>query len=142
MEKHPAPQLGTNGDVIGQRFLAFLVDSVILGLISGVLVVIGALLGEIGFLLMSVVVLAVSITYILLLEGIYGYTPGKYLLGLVVVKSDGSDCTIGASILRNLALIIDNLPFAYIIGIALILITDENKRVGDFVADTVVVKQR
>ncbi len=63
-------------------------------------------------------------------------------MGLVVVKSDGSDCTIGASVLRNLALIVDNLPFMYIAGIVLIFVTDENQRVGDLVADTVVVKQR
>jgi uncharacterized RDD family membrane protein YckC len=82
------------------------------------------------------------IVYMFLLEGIYGYTPGKYLLGLVVVKSDGSDCTIGSSVLRNLLLIVDQLPFAYLLGVGLILFTDENQRVGDFVADTVVVKQR
>lgn len=33
------------------------------------------------------------------------------------------------------------LPFAYLIDIALMLVTDDNQRVGDLVADTVVVKQ-
>ncbi|RQG91465.1 RDD family protein [Natrarchaeobius halalkaliphilus] len=142
MEKHPAPQMGTNGDVIGKRFLAFILDSIIMGLIAGVLIGIGFVLGDIGVMLMSLVAFAVSIVYVFLLEGMYGYTPGKHLLGLVVVKTDGSDCTIGASVLRNLLIIVDSLPTAYLVGIILILVTDENKRVGDFVADTVVVNQR
>ncbi|RKD95352.1 RDD family protein [Halopiger aswanensis] len=101
MEKYPAPRLGTNGDVIGQRILAFLVDSLLVGLIWGVFVGFGTLLGDVIGALALLVGFAVTIVYAFLLEGLYGYTPGKYLLGLVVVKSDGSNCTIGASILRN-----------------------------------------
>ncbi|RQG94354.1 RDD family protein [Natrarchaeobius chitinivorans] len=142
MEKHPSPQMGTNGDVIAQRLIAFLVDGIILGLIAGLLSVVGFALGDTVGLLMSLVILVVTFVYVFLLEGLYGYTPGKYLFGLVVVKSDGSNCTVGASILRNLALIVDQLPFAYLIGLVLILITDENQRIGDLIADTVVVKQR
>lgn len=142
MEKYPEPRLGTNGDVIGQRILAFLVDSLLLGLVWGVFVGIGTLLGDIVGLLSILVGFAVTIVYAFLLEGMYGYTPGKYLLGLVVVRSDGSNCTIGASILRNLLWVIDSLPTFNLIAIAMILLTDENQRVGDLVADTVVVEQR
>ncbi|MEY7850453.1 RDD family protein [Natrarchaeobius sp. A-rgal3] len=142
MEKHPRPQMGTNGDVIGPRMLAFLVDSIVMSLFAVALPVIGFMIHDIVGLVLALVAILGVVVYGFLLEGIYGYTPGKYLMGLVVVKSDGSDCTIGASIIRNLALIIDNLPFMYIAGIALIFITDENQRVGDLVADTVVVKRR
>lgn len=142
MEKHPTPQLGTNGDVIGQRVLAFIVDSIIMGIVWGVLVGIGFALGDIATLVMMVVGLAVAVVYGFLLEGLYGYTPGKYLLGLVVVKSDGSDCTIGASVIRNLAWIVDSLPTFNLVAMVAILLTDENQRVGDLVADTVVVKRR
>lgn len=91
---------------------------------------------------MTLVALAVSIVYGFLLEGLYGYTPGKYLLGLVVVKSDGSNYTIGASTLRNLLWLVDSLPTLNLVAIAMIFLTDENQRVGDLVADTVVVRQR
>jgi uncharacterized RDD family membrane protein YckC len=77
-----------------------------------------------------------------LLEGLYGYTPGKYLLGLVAVKSDGSNCTVGASILRNLLWIVDALPTANLVAMVLTLGTDDNQRVGDLVADAVVVKRQ
>ncbi|WP_436343067.1 RDD family protein [Natronorubrum sp. FCH18a] len=142
MKKHPAPQLGTNGDVIGQRVLAFLLDGLIVGLLWGVIIGLGTVLGDIGFLVLSLVGFVGILVYGFLLEGLYGYTPGKYVLGLVVVKSDGSNCTVGSSILRNLLWLIDSLPAFNLVGIVLILFTDDNQRVGDFVADTVVVKQR
>lgn len=142
MEKHPQPQLGTNGNVIWHRVLAFFFDSLFAGLIVGAFFLVGAALGEIGFLVLTVVGLAVALVYGFLLEGLYGYTPGKYLLGLVVVKSDGSNCTLGASILRNLLWVVDALPTANLVAIVLILLTDDNQRVGDLVADTIVVKQQ
>jgi uncharacterized RDD family membrane protein YckC len=143
MEKHPEPQLGTNGEVIAHRILAFFIDGILVAAITSVLFGVGgpreaALL---LFGLFGLVGLAFSLVYFFLLEGLYGYTPGKYVLGLVV-KSDGSDCTITASILRNLLWLVDSLPVANLIAIVLILLTEDNQRVGDLVADTVVVRQR
>lgn len=142
MEKHPQPQLGTNGDVIWPRVGAFFIDTILIGLIWGTAILAGAALGDIGFLVLAFVGLVATLVYGFLLEGLYGYTPGKYLLGLVVIKSDGSNCTIGASILRNLLWIVDALPTFNLIAMVLILLTDDNQRVGDLVADTVVVKQQ
>ena len=91
---------------------------------------------------MAFVGLTVTLVYGFLLEELYGYTPGNYLLGLVVIKSDGSNCTIGASIVRNLLWIVDALPTFNLVAMVLILLTDDNQRVGDLVADTVVVRQQ
>jgi uncharacterized RDD family membrane protein YckC len=142
MKKHPTPKLGTSGDVIWHRVLAYVIDSVLMGLIWGVAVIAGTTLGDIESLLLVLVGVVATLVYGFLLEGLYGYTPGKYLLGLVVVKSDGSNCTVGASILRNLLWIVDALPTANLVAMVLILVTDDNQRVGDLVADTVVVKRQ
>ncbi|OAQ51348.1 transporter [Natrinema mahii] len=142
MEKHPKPQRGTNGDVIWHRVGAYVIDSVLMGLIWVVVILAGTLLGDIGFLVLAFAGLVATLVYGFLLEGLYGYTPGKYLLGLVVIKSDGSNCTIGASVLRNLLWIADALPTLNLVAMVLILRTDDNQRVGDLVADTVVVKQQ
>jgi uncharacterized RDD family membrane protein YckC len=99
-------------------------------------------LDDTGLLLLVFVGVVAMLFYGFLLEGLYGDTPGKYLLGLVVVKSSGSNCTVGASILRNLLWIIDALPTANLVAMVLILVTDDNQRVGDLIADTVVVKQQ
>ncbi|MFC5136563.1 MULTISPECIES: RDD family protein [Haloferacaceae] len=142
MKKHPQPQLGTNGDVIWHRILAYIIDSILMGLIWGPVVLAGAALGDIGFLVLAFTGLIATLVYGFLLEGLYGYTPGKYMVGLVVVKSDGSNCTLGASILRNLLWIVDALPTANLVAMVLILFTDDNQRVGDLAADTIVVKQQ
>ena len=142
MKKHPTPKLGTSGDVIWRRGLAYVIDSVLMGLIWGMVILAGTALGDAGSLLLVVVGVVALLVYGFLLEGLYGYTPGKHLLGLVVVKSDGSNCTVGASILRNLLWIVDALPTANLVAMVLILVTDDNQRVGDLVADTVVVKQQ
>lgn len=142
MEKHPKPQLGTNGAVTWHRLGAFLIDSILMGLLWVPVILAGAALGEIGFLVFTVAGLVATVVYAFLLEGLYGYTPGKYLLGLVVTKPDGSNCTIGASILRNLLWIVDALPTFNLVAMVSILLTDDNQRVGDLVADTVVVKQQ
>jgi uncharacterized RDD family membrane protein YckC len=142
MKKHPTPKLGTSGDVIWHRVLAYVIDSVLMGLIWGVAVIAGTALGDTGSLLPVFVGVVATLVYGFLLEGLYGYTPGKYLLKLVVVKSDGSNCTVGASILRNLLWIVDAFPTANLVAMVLILVTDDNQRVGDLVADTIVVKQQ
>jgi uncharacterized RDD family membrane protein YckC len=142
MKKHPTPKLGTSGDVIWHRVLAYVIDSVLMGLIWGMAVLAGTALDDAGSLLLVFVGMVATLVYGFLLEGLYGYTPGKYLLGLVVVKSDGSNCTVGASILRNLLWIVDAFPTANLVAMVLILVTDDNQRVGDLVADTVVVKQQ
>ncbi|GAA0307149.1 putative RDD family membrane protein YckC [Halarchaeum solikamskense] len=142
MEKHPKPQRGTNGDVIWHRVGAYFIDSILMGLIWVAVILAGTPLGDIGFLVLAFAGLVATLVYGFLLEGLYGYTPGKYLLGLVVIKSDGSNCTIGASVLRNLLWIVDALPTLNLVAMVLILLTDDNQRVGDLVADTVVVKRQ
>ena len=142
MEKHPQPHRGTNGDVILHRVGAFFIDSILMGLIWVVVILAGTPLGDIASLVLAFAGLVATLVYGFLLEGLYGYTPGKYLLGLVVTKSDGSNCTIGASILRNLLWIVDALPTLNLVAMVSILLTDDNQRVGDLVGDTVVVKQQ
>lgn len=142
MQKHPKPQRGTDGDVIWHRVGAYLIDSILMALIWVAVILAGTSLGDIGFLVLAFAGLVATLVYGFLLEGLYGYTPGKYLLGLVVVRSDGSNCTIGASVLRNLLWVVDALPTLNLVAMVLILLTDDNQRVGDLVADTVVVKQQ
>lgn len=78
--------------------------------------------------------------YYIVLEGIgAGQTIGKRVVGIRVVGTDGSHCGWGRSILRNLMRVVDWLPLGYAVGIATILTTRERRRVGDFVAGTLIV---
>ncbi len=142
MHTHPQPDLGTTDGVTVQRILAFLLDSVLIGVIGLPFMLLGSFVGDLAALLLLSVYVVLALSYALLLEGLVGYTPGKYLFGLVVVKSDGSQCTVPASVLRNLAWIVDALPTLNLVAMISIYLTDENQRVGDLVANTVVAKQQ
>jgi uncharacterized RDD family membrane protein YckC len=142
MRKHPQPNLSSTGTVTIQRILAFLLDSVLIGVIGLPFMLVGSFVGDLAALLLLSLYVVLALVYALLLEGLLGYTPGKYLFGLVVVKSDGSQCTIPASLLRNLAWLVDALPTLNLVAMISIYLTDDNQRVGDLVANTVVAKQQ
>jgi uncharacterized RDD family membrane protein YckC len=68
-----------------------------------------------------------------------GDSPGKKRMGLKVVTTSGSPPTLGASMLRNLLRFADFLPFGYLFGVATCLSNRNFQRIGDLVADTIVV---
>ena len=68
-----------------------------------------------------------------------GATPGKKALGLKVVRDDGAPVTLAAALTRNLLRFADFLPFLYLGGLIAMLSNREFKRLGDFVAGTLVV---
>jgi len=71
-----------------------------------------------------------------------GQTPGKRYVHLRVIKDSGRPITVYESVARNLLRTIDSLPGFYGIGILSMLISSKNKRLGDFVAGTVVVHEQ
>ena len=121
---------------VGPRFLAVLIDSIILGIIYGILAfalrgstAVGTLMGIIG------------IAYLIVMEATQGATIGKKVLGLRVVKLDGTPIGWGESITRNLLRIIDSIG-AYLLGAILIWTSPTKQRLGDRVAKTVVIRTR
>jgi uncharacterized RDD family membrane protein YckC len=85
--------------------------------------------------------LALALVYYVLFERLLGATPGKLVLGVRVRMSDGSRPTWRAATIRNLLRFVDALPYAipYLAGaIAVWNDRDENRRLGDRVAGTIV----
>src|SRR5215510_172034 len=70
-----------------------------------------------------------------------GQTPGKRKAAIRVIKDSGRPLTVAESIARNLLRIVDWLPGFYAIGIASAILTKENKRLGDLVAGSLVVRE-
>lgn len=68
-----------------------------------------------------------------------GRTPGKRLLGIRVTTLDGGQASFGQGVTRNLLRLIDGL-ILYLPGIVLIMMSDRNQRLGDRIAETVVVR--
>lgn len=68
-----------------------------------------------------------------------GQTFGKRLLGIMTVQKDGAEAGLSSVIIRNLFRPID-LVLGYGVGFMFILLTSENQRMGDYFAQTVVVR--
>lgn len=84
--------------------------------------------------------LGLSVGYHTILEWRYGKTIGKHLVNVRVADADGSSPTFGSSLLRNVVRLVDVLPFFYVIGLVVAVLSDRNQRLGDKVGGTVVVK--
>jgi uncharacterized RDD family membrane protein YckC len=71
-----------------------------------------------------------------------GRTPGKRALGLRVVRDGGFPIDWGASVIRNLVRLIELVLGFYSLSVISALLSPENKRLGDYAAGTIVVRDR
>lgn len=69
-----------------------------------------------------------------------GRSPGKFIVGLRVIRRNGLPIDLRSSVVRNLMRIVDLLPAEYLIGITSILLSPSGERLGDHVAGTIVVR--
>lgn len=80
--------------------------------------------------------------YFILFEILWsGQTPGKRLLGLRVLRETGYPLRPTDAVIRNLVRILDWLPIGYGIGVLVMLLNQRSKRLGDFAAGTLVVRE-
>jgi uncharacterized RDD family membrane protein YckC len=86
--------------------------------------------------------LVVMILYFVLLEGLLGVTLGKWVVGLRVERIGGGRPGLVKGLLRNVLRIVDGLPAFSILGIVLVLTSDERARFGDRIAGTRVIRVR
>lgn len=143
---------------IGSRFLAVLIDTAIQVTVG---IVVGLSLVELGYVAgrpgigpppnVRVWIVAVMVLfYFLLMFGYFiwfesiwnGQSPGKRLTHIRVIKDSGQPITAIDAVGRNLLRIIDQLPIAYGIGVLCAWISPQSKRLGDYVAGTVVVHEK
>jgi uncharacterized RDD family membrane protein YckC len=75
------------------------------------------------------------------MQGLTGKTPGKAMMGIRVVNAEGRPPGIGRAALRSILYIVDGFPF-YVLpltGFIVAVTSERNQRVGDMVASTFVV---
>jgi uncharacterized RDD family membrane protein YckC len=80
--------------------------------------------------------------YVVFELGWHGQTPGKRLAGTRVVKLDGSGPGFLEVTIRNLVRLVDFLPAAYALGFVTMFSNRNARRLGDFAAGTLVVRQQ
>jgi uncharacterized RDD family membrane protein YckC len=88
---------------------------------------------------LCVTFLIIIFLYFVLLEGTFGATIGKSMLGLWVITPEGGRAGIGRAVVRNLLRAVDALPAFNILGVILIATSRDKTRVGDRVAGTRVI---
>ena len=139
----------------GRRMSAFLLDAVIASpatasVMSGWLVHVetegdfetALALHPSEFFWRWLVALAIYIAYCTLFEALFGATPGKMITGCRVVADDGTRCSFGAIVVRNLLRCVEFFPprFAFAPLLILVFLTRNRQRLGDLVARSVVVE--
>ncbi len=85
-----------------------------------------------------------SFCYYLLLEGLTGYTLGKFVLRIQVVNGEGMPPGMIKSLIRTLIHLVDTNPLLFWglpAGIC-VLVTPRKQRIGDMAANTYVVRTR
>jgi uncharacterized RDD family membrane protein YckC len=139
---------------VGNRFLAAAIDHLIQGAAVLMIIIAAGTLSDwrffasMGVWTAALTVLAVFSIYwgyFVAFETLWnGQTPGKRIMRLRVVREDGRPVRFFEVFVRNLLRVaIDFQPFpSYAIGVVSIIFSTRSKRVGDFVAGTVVVKER
>jgi uncharacterized RDD family membrane protein YckC len=71
-----------------------------------------------------------------------GQTIGKAIVGVRVKKMNGEKAGFGRLLVRHLFDFVDYMPFFGIVGVIVAANTDNKQRVGDLVAQTIVVSSR
>jgi uncharacterized RDD family membrane protein YckC len=80
--------------------------------------------------------------YYILFEVIMGgQSPGKKLMKIRVIRTNGEPLDFATIVLRNLLRVVDAFPFYHLIGGLVSIVDKLSRRVGDIVADTIVVKE-
>ena len=133
---------------LGSRLAAVVIDSI---LVSVILLTLGFVVGGlaawsgpraapwivgIGILFYFLIFWG----YFLLFEALNGgRTPGKKYVGIRTLMDTGHPITFAAAAARNLIRTLDSFP---VIGLPMVLLHPQHKRLGDLVAGTIVVREQ
>lgn len=143
---------------LGSRFIATFVDTMLQALISILMfaVLIALLPGGYGLFgtinwfgnLSGWIVAAFILVQFVLWTGYFlffeaarnGQTPGKKSAGIRVIRDTGHPVDCRSAVLRTAMRFVDALPGFYGVGMISIFVSSEYRRLGDYVAGTLVVK--
>jgi uncharacterized RDD family membrane protein YckC len=127
------------------RFLACAID---IGCIMGASMILSTLMALLSLVSVDIaramtilLYFAVSIGYGIALEWLWrGQTVGKRVLRLRVVDAQGLKVQFSQIVIRNLLRFVDMMPVFYLVGGIACLVSRKSQRLGDFAANTVVVR--
>lgn len=124
------------------RGMAWLIDLGIRIVCYITIGIISSLLGGMGSGLFLITIFLLEWFYPVFFEVRSGMTPGKRIIGLQVIRDDGTPVSWTSSILRNLIRNVDFLPFFNMTGLVTMFLNPKFKRLGDLAAGTLVIYQK
>jgi uncharacterized RDD family membrane protein YckC len=139
---------------VGSRFLALALDTLIQIAATLIFVIGGAIIfrellpfasgATWAVALLGLLLFIIFIGYFAIFESVWnGQTPGKRIIGIRVIKDTGRPIAPPEAVARNLLRLVDQMPgILYGVGIVSALVSRQNKRLGDFVAGTIVVREQ
>lgn len=140
---------------IGSRFLALAIDTLIQSVVYLITAFVFLFTVPVGFSVVTFlprllgpalaifVLFAVYWGYFAFFEAIWkGQTPGKRYAGIRVIKESGRPINTFEAVGRNLMRAVDGLPGIYGVGLVCMMCNQQSRRLGDFVAGTVVVHEK
>jgi uncharacterized RDD family membrane protein YckC len=140
---------------VGSRFLAIAVDTILQAVVFAALGLLVALapaglgagwmaraFGTFAPAAIVFFVFCVYWGYFAVFEAVWaGQTPGKRYAGIRVIKDSGRPINAFEAVARNLMRAIDGLPVLYGVALVVMVLSREHRRLGDYVAGTVVVHE-
>jgi len=159
-----APTQKASYQGVAIRFVAILIDWIIIGVITSIINLPLTVGGAMNYVVnvnnatgqvsisggpsaavlgwVALISLAVPFLYYTLLQGRFGQSVGMMAVKIKVVNEDGSPIDYGAAAVRTVLMIIDAIPYfiPYLLGAILIWSSDQKQRLGDKIAHTIVIK--
>jgi len=139
---------------LGTRFVAAIIDLVLLLVVAAIIFIPFVLFYAFSIIATGSawyvrtifgpfegVLFLLFVIYFTFYEGTSGQTIGKRMMHVKVVRvPTGQPPSLLRALVRNLLRIIDWLPVLYILGFLVSLLNSRRQRLGDLVADTVVIR--
>ena len=125
---------------VGDRILAYIIDLLIMAsAILSVVLIISQVFGN--FSPWFILTFIPMVFYHFLFEVLFnGQSPGKMIFHIRVVKTDGSQLTLGSCFIRWIFRFLDVLISGGALAVAFIVVNGKGQRLGDVTADTTVLK--
>jgi len=137
MKNYKEILLSYNGNILSSRFAAYVIDSIILFVISAIMYTIKP-----DIFIIIILYIITFMLYFVLFEAFTGRTIGKLIVGIKVTNAYAQNPGIKRALLRNFIKLVEGLPIMLIASLITMLINQYKQRPGDIVSGTFTIANK
>jgi len=127
-------------NIIGQRVAAYFLDFLILSPIMVISLIIAVYINSlIAINVWSFFSFILIFTFFTFFTFLYGQTPGKMFMNIIILDENGNLPSLQKSILRSSSYFITSIPLLKLADIISIILNSKRRSIRDFAAGTIVV---